>query len=64
VDEDGRRGEPGEVLEAAERLVVACGAGALALLDVQREGKRRMTATDFLNGYPLTPGIRLGSSGQ
>ena len=46
-------GVPGEVIEAADRLVVACGEGAIEVGEVQREGKRRMPAADFLNGANL-----------
>jgi methionyl-tRNA formyltransferase len=43
------------------RLLVGCGGGtALELLEVQIEGKRRMTALEFLNGYRPKPGERLG----
>jgi methionyl-tRNA formyltransferase len=57
----GRSGMPGEVLRAeAEQLVVACGTGALALLEVQPAGGKRMTAVAFLAGRPLSPGTRLG----
>jgi methionyl-tRNA formyltransferase len=52
-------GRPGEVLEA-EGLVVACGEGAVEVLEVQREGKRRMPAADFLNGAGLEAGDVLG----
>jgi methionyl-tRNA formyltransferase len=60
AEENGRRGAPGEVIEAGERVVVACGEGTVALLELQREGKRRVSARDFLNGYPLAAGMRLG----
>src|SRR5690606_18894889 len=60
AEESGRLGAPGEVLEAGERIVVACGEGAVELLALQREGKRRMDARDFLNGYALDVGARLG----
>ena len=53
-------GAPGAVLEADGALVVACAEGAVALLEVQRQGKRRMPAADFLNGADLAPGARLG----
>jgi methionyl-tRNA formyltransferase len=53
-------GVPGVVLPAGGRLVVACGEGAVELLEVQPEGRRRMPAAAFLNGYPLPPGSRLG----
>lgn len=54
-------GPPGRVL-AADKLgiVVACGEGALRLLEVQREGSRRMTAAEFLAGHPLAGAATLG----
>ena len=52
---------PGTVLlAAADRLEVATGEGCLALLEVQLEGKRRLTAREFLTGHPLRSGDRLG----
>jgi methionyl-tRNA formyltransferase len=53
---------PGTVLEArGDRLVVACGGGTRLLARVvQLEGKRRMSARDFVNGVRLVPGARLG----
>lgn len=47
-------GSPGTVLEAGERLVVACGDGALELLQLQAPGGRRVAARDFLHGHPVT----------
>ena len=58
--EGGAVGQPGEVVEADGRLVVACGIGAVEVLEAQREGKRRMSAADFLNGAGLSPGATLG----
>jgi methionyl-tRNA formyltransferase len=51
-------GAPGEVLD--DRLTVACGDGAIRILELQREGKARMKAADFLRGTPLMPPARLG----
>ena len=34
-------------------LVVSCGTGALELLEVQLEGRKRMSAADFANGQRL-----------
>lgn len=51
-------GRPGMLLDA--RLTVACGAGALRLLDVQRAGRRPMSAEEFLRGFPVAPGQQLG----
>jgi methionyl-tRNA formyltransferase len=61
IGERGAYGTPGEVLEAGERIAVACVEGAVALRELQREGKRRMDARDFLNGYPLEVGTQLGA---
>ena len=44
---DGQ-GAPGCMLPAEGRLVVACGEGALELLDVQAPGGRRISAREFL----------------
>lgn len=53
---DGR-GAPGELLAAnANGIEVACGEGSLVFLDVQPEGKRTMTAAQFLAGRKLEPG--------
>ncbi len=44
-------GQPGEVLCSDRDLVVAAAKGALSLAEVQLEGKRRMTAAEFLRGH-------------
>lgn len=54
-------GKPGTVLSTNDALVVACGTGAVACTEVQQQGKRRMAAPDFLNGYPIAPDDRLVS---
>jgi methionyl-tRNA formyltransferase len=51
-------GAPGTVLD--EALTVACGAGALRLLDVQRAGRGTMQADAFLRGHPVPVGTMLG----
>jgi methionyl-tRNA formyltransferase len=57
---DGR-GAPGEILAADKSgVAVACGDGALRLLELQREGGRRMSAGDFLAGHPLKAGDKFG----
>jgi methionyl-tRNA formyltransferase len=61
IPESGRAGNPGEVLSAdAGGIVVACGDGALRVLELQNEGGRRLTAAQFLNGHPLLGGDRIG----
>lgn len=52
------RGTPGTSLDGA--LTVACGDGAVRLLQVQRSGGKPMPATDFLRGVPVAAGTRLG----
>ena len=52
-------GEPGEVLRADPSegvLRVACGEGAVDILEIQAPGKRAMDTGDFLNGYDVEPG--------
>jgi methionyl-tRNA formyltransferase len=53
-------GLPGTILRAD--LTIACGEGAVRILEVQRGGKRPMRADDFLRGFPLRPGHPLGNS--
>ncbi|WP_269714631.1 methionyl-tRNA formyltransferase [Caulobacter sp. NIBR2454] len=55
--EDGE-GAPGTTLD--DRLLIACGEGAVRLLTVQREGKGAQNADVFLNGYPIPAGVQLG----
>jgi methionyl-tRNA formyltransferase len=45
------RGKPGEILRSEKELVVAADEGALSLGEVQLEGKRRMSAAEFLRGH-------------
>ena len=48
VDLNGR---PGEILRREKELIIAAGKGALSLAQVQLEGKRRMSAAEFLRGH-------------
>jgi methionyl-tRNA formyltransferase len=50
-------GAVGEILQADKNgIVVACGKNALRILELQREGGRRMSAAEFLAGNPLKAG--------
>jgi methionyl-tRNA formyltransferase len=51
-------GAPGEILDGGG--LVACGAGALRLLRVQRAGKGEMDIDEFLRGRRLSKGAVLG----
>jgi methionyl-tRNA formyltransferase len=54
--------KPGELLSNGDSLYVGAGQeSALELLELQIEGKKRMSARDFSNGYRPTTGERLGS---
>jgi methionyl-tRNA formyltransferase len=51
---------PGQIISDGARLLAGSGGQtALELIEVQPEGKRRMTAQDFINGYRPTPGEKL-----
>ncbi len=55
LEENGVAG----VISRSDRngIVVGCGNGSLRILELQREGSRRMQCGDFLAGHPLPPGI-------
>ncbi|HUO22386.1 MAG TPA: methionyl-tRNA formyltransferase [Caulobacteraceae bacterium] len=51
-------GAPGDVLDG--ELLIACGSGAVRLLQAQREGRQVQDAHTFVRGFPLPAGTRLG----
>ncbi len=54
-------GSPGEVIQAsAGELRVACGEGALSLLELQKPGGKHLPAADFLRGVELPAGMVFG----
>jgi methionyl-tRNA formyltransferase len=53
---------PGAIAIEGTHLIVGCGQGtALNLIEIQIEGKRRMTAQEFINGYHPQSGDHLGT---
>jgi methionyl-tRNA formyltransferase len=53
---------PGEMIVTSDRLVVGCGnQTSLELLEVQPEGKKRMPAKAFIQGYRPMSGEKLGA---
>jgi methionyl-tRNA formyltransferase len=50
-------GEPGVLLD--DRCTIACGEGAIRVVELQRAGGRPMAAEEFLRGTALEPGLRL-----
>lgn len=62
---EGAQGEPGRVLRADRHgIEVACGAGVLAIRELQPEGKRRMSAEQFCAGLRLRAGARFSTTEQ
>lgn len=58
---DGVSVAPGELLVEADRLLAGCSNGtAVELVEVQMEGKKRVAAAEFLHGYQVRSGERLG----
>ena len=51
---------PGEVIENNGKIVVSCGKGCIEILELQLEGKKRMTSADFLRGNPINLKTVLG----
>lgn len=50
-------GAPGTVLD--QRLTVACGSGAIRIVELQRAGRQAMKAEEFLRGTPVAAGTEL-----
>jgi methionyl-tRNA formyltransferase len=57
----GLRAQPGEIIEAEKSgIIVGTKSGLLEILELQPEGKRRMTAAEFISGHKLKAGQLLG----
>lgn len=62
VVDGGGGGAPGRLsVGDSGGLIVACGEGSLELLEVQPESKSKMSAVDYLRGYPVAGAEVLGS---
>jgi methionyl-tRNA formyltransferase len=57
--ENIQNGEGGSVLSTEEGLTVSCNGGAVTITELQLEGKKRMSAQDFLRGYKMKRGDKL-----
>ena len=51
-------GAPGTALD--DRLTIACGDGAIRIVELQKAGARPMRAEEFLRGTSVRPGFTLG----
>ncbi len=57
----GEPGTPGTICDAPPaELIIACGQGALKVLELQRAGGKRLASSVFLKGFPMQRGLRLG----
>ena len=60
--EQGERGAPGTVIAATREVVeVACGAGSVAILRAQVEGRKALAAGELVAGRALATGMVLGA---
>ena len=50
-------GEPGEILK--KNFTIACSENAIQILELQREGKKKMKTSEFIKGNNLEVGIKL-----
>ena len=57
---DGNGGAGSVLSVGKDSFIVCCGENALEILEVQLEGKKRMSAGDFLKGTHLEPGTEFG----
>jgi methionyl-tRNA formyltransferase len=51
--------EPGTILDAGDKLLVACGSGAVGIREVQPAGKKRLLVADWARGRDDLPGLVL-----
>jgi methionyl-tRNA formyltransferase len=51
---------PGALSVDGKRLFAGCGGGAIELIEIQMEGKKRMAVSAFLNGFSIAEGEVLG----
>lgn len=55
---------PGQILTASAQdgILVACGEGVLKLTELQKPGGKRLSAAEFLQGFPLTPDMQFNQT--
>ena len=65
VVEETPQGAPGQITASKKRLLIACGeASTLEALELQLEGRKRISAEAFLNGQRLEENEILGAEDQ
>lgn len=58
TESDELAGDPGALAVVGGRILVATGRGTLEILELQKEGRKRCSAAEFLRGNDLDPGAR------
>jgi methionyl-tRNA formyltransferase len=58
VDQSASGERPGTIVSLTPEVVVQCGRGRLALIEVQAPGRKRIPAADFARGKRIQPGAR------
>lgn len=56
------KAEPGVVVDTDDGILVGCGDGLLKITSLQMPGGKRLSASEFLRGHPLSMGHRFGQS--
>jgi methionyl-tRNA formyltransferase len=55
-------GKPGVIIKSdTQSVTVSCGKGSLQILEVQPESRAKMAASEYLKGYPVEIGEKLGT---
>ncbi len=52
-------GFPGEVIETGDTIVVSCKEGEIHVLELKLQGRKKMDAKSFINGYHIRKGEKL-----
>jgi methionyl-tRNA formyltransferase len=60
VDAPGQSEAPGTIILAKKRMIVACGQGALEVLEAQLPGKKALPVQAILNGARIQNGEHFG----
>ena len=59
IAEEESTGTPGSILSAGDAIRVQCGRGSIDILELKPEGKKAMTAEEYLRGHRLETGEML-----
>lgn len=60
-EQDGVLGESGEIISTKDSIVVACGKGAIEILELQLPGGKKMKVKDYLLGHKVAKGSKFAN---